>query len=235
MNPTTSGGGYHPLTPHSEGSVRDAKGASVRDVGVRDVGERVVGERVVVHQSAILRDQKVAPTSNAAPSAAPTAAPRREAAPSGEAAPSRPLTGRAKKLLEEENARALILAKGMKFAAEMDRVTGPFNVFVKEACPSISGPKFAEAVKKIALFAPTHSLDTDEQAVAYMTNFLPPPEVWRLDRQTPKARVDHLMWVLALYEFNLQMREAREFGVAGPPGEQLKFTARELWLIDLPG
>ena len=139
MKPTTSGGGYHPLTPDSEGSVRDAKGASVRDVG----------ERVVFHQSAILSDRKVAPASNVAPSK-----------------------------LQTEWAKAptqVSLVQGMQLAAEIDRVTGAFSVFVQAACPSLSGAKFAKAVKNIALLAPTHSLDTDEQAVAYMTNFLPPP------------------------------------------------------------
>ena len=199
MKPTTSGGGYHPLTPDSEGSVRDAKGASVRDVG----------ERVVFHQSAILSDRKVAPASNVAPSK-----------------------------LQTEWAKAptqVSLVQGMQLAAEIDRVTGTFSVFVQAACPSLSGAKFAKAVKNIALLAPTHSLDTDEQAVAYMTNFLPPPEVWKNDGLTPKARADHLMGVLTRCQLNSDTREAREFGVVGPPDEQLKFTARELWLIDLPG
>jgi len=208
MNPTTGGGAYHPKPPHSEGSARDAKGAS---------------DSVVIHRSALFWDRKVAPISNVAPSAAPTAAPSREAAPS--------------KLLTEwaKAPKPRSLVEGMQLAAKIDRITGPFSVFVQAACPSLSGKDFAKAVKNIALLAPPDSLDTNEKATGYMETFLPGPDDWKNDGLTPKARADHLMGVLARYELNLNTRGAREFGVAGPPGEQLKFTARELWLIVRPG
>jgi len=206
MNPTTGGGAYHPKPPHSEGSARDAK------------DQRVT---FVVQRSAESLDRKVAPS--AAPTAAPTAAPSREAAPS--------------KLLTEwaKAPKPRSLVEGMQLAAKIDRITGPFSVFVQAACPSLSGKDFAKAVKNIALLAPPDSLDTNEKATGYMETFLPGPDDWKNDGLTPKARADHLMGVLARYELNLNTRGAREFGVAGPPGEQLKFTARELWLIVRPG
>ena len=199
MNPTTGGGAYHPKPPHSEGSARDAK------------DQRVT---FVVQRSAESLDRKVAPS--AAPTAAPTAAPSREAAPS--------------KLLTEwaKAPKPRSLEEGMQLAAKIDRVTQPFSSFVQKACPSLSKVKFAKAVEDIVSLAPEHSLDTDEEAVEHMTNFLPPPEVWENDGLTPVARAEHLMWVLTSCVLNVEMRES------GLVSDQLKFTARALWSIHNP-
>ncbi len=111
----------------------------------------------------------------------------------------------------------------------INRISVPFTAFVQKACPQISGKQYDEAVNMIAMLAPHEAHASDAEIANQINAFLPDEATWKNDGHDPKARVSHLIKVLAACKAHATINGIQDRGHGDSSSYRFPVTARACW------